>query len=224
VPVGVVEAGPVAPRVSHAGLPRLGAVVARTAASLAVAVLVPAVVLAATLLLVNLTAALIGALSWMVAVMAWRWATGRAVSMLLVLALVMLAIKTAFTLATGNTFVYFLQPVVTDTALALVFLGSLWIGLPVVARLAPDFYPVDAEIAARPRVRRLYRQLTALWGVVLIAKGAITLWLLLSLSLVDFVVIKGGAITALSAVAAGATIAWAAVVGRREGLLQLRTA
>jgi len=56
--------------------------------------------------------------------------------------------------------------------------------------IAPDFYPVDAAVAARPRIRRLFRRLTLLWGLVIVIKGSLTLWLLLSLSTVDFVPIK----------------------------------
>jgi hypothetical protein len=183
-------------------------------------VVIPAVLLAATVVLLNVTSALIVAASWMVGVTCWRWATRRTVSWLLLLALLILSIKTVFTLATGNTFVYFVQPVFTDAAVATIFLGSLWTGLPIVARIASDFYPVDAEIAERPRVRRLFRRLTFMWGMVIIAKGMVTLWLLESLSIADFVVVKSGAIIALTGLAAGATVALSAIVGRQEGLLK----
>ena len=57
--------------------------------------------------------------------MCWRWASGRPVSWLLVLTLGIMTVKTGFTLATGNTFVYFVQPVFTDALVATIFLGSL---------------------------------------------------------------------------------------------------
>lgn len=204
-----------APRPPH---PRLGAVVARTASRIATAVVIPAALLSTTAVLLNVTAAIIVALAWMVGAMLWRWGTGRPVSGLLLLALVILTIKTGVTLATGNTFVYFVQPVFSDAAVALVFLGSLWIGTPIVARLASDFYPIDAEMAGRPRIRQLFRRLTLMWGLVVVVKGVVTLWLLLSLSMVDFVVIKSGAIITLTALAATATVVVSAVVGRQEGL------
>lgn len=198
--------------------PRLGAVVARTVSRVSTAVIIPAALLSATAVLLDVTAAIIVALAWMVGAMLWRWGTGRPVSGLLLLALGILTIKTGVTLVTGNAFVYFVQPVFSDAAVALVFLGSLWIGPPIVARLAPDFYPVDAEIADRPRIRQLFRRLTLLWGLVVVVKGAVTLWLLLSLSMIDFVVIKSGAIVTLTALAATATVVLSAVVGRQEGL------
>lgn len=44
---------------------------------------------------------------------------------LLLLSLGVLTVKTAFTLVTGNTFVYFVQPVFADVAVSAIFLGSL---------------------------------------------------------------------------------------------------
>ena len=199
--------------------PQLKAIVARTGASLATAVVAPAVLFCAAMLVFNVDTALIVALGWMIGALCWRRLTRRPVSGLLVLALGIMAVKTGFTLATGNTFVYFVQPVVVDAVVATVFVASVWTARPIVARIAPDFYPVDSALAARPRMRRLFRQLTLLWGVVIAIKGTITLWLLLSLSTVDFVLVKSSAIIALTLLAAAATVVLSAVVGRREGLL-----
>jgi hypothetical protein len=201
------------------GRPTLRAVMARTSASLLIAVIAPAALVSSTLLLFNIQVAVIAALAWMAGAMCWRRATQRPMSGLLVVALGMMTIKTSFTLATGNTFVYFVQPVFTDALVATVFLGSLGTATPVVARIAPDFYPIDAVLGARPKVRRLFRRLTALWGLVLVAKGSLTLWLLKSQSMVDFVVIKSSAIVTLTVAAVAVTIAMSAHVGRQEGLL-----
>jgi uncharacterized membrane protein len=201
-------------------MPQLKAVVARTVASVATAVVVPAVLFCAVLVVFNVDTALIVALAWMVGALCWRRGTGRPVSGLLVLALGIMTVKTGFTLVTGNTFVYFVQPVFVDAVVATVFVASLWTARPIVARIAPDFYPVDAALAARPRIRRLFRDLTLLWALVIAIKGTVTLWLLLSLSTVNFVLVKSSAIIALTVLAVAATIALSAVVGRREGLLR----
>ena len=103
--------------------PQLKAVTARVAASLATAVVAPAVLFALTLVTLGVDEAVIVALVWMAAAMCWRWASGRPVSWLLVLTLGIMTVKTGFTLATGNTFVYFVQPVFTDAVVATVFLG-----------------------------------------------------------------------------------------------------
>jgi hypothetical protein len=202
--------------------PHVREVLARVVASLAVAVVAPAVLLWAMLAFFNVSSAVVAALVWMVGVMTWRGATGRPVSGLLLLTLGILALKTAFTLATGNTFVYFAQPVLVDTTVAGIFLASLWWDRPAIARLAPEFYPMDAEVAGRPEVRAHMRRLTLMWGLVILVKGSITLWLLETLSPVNFVLIKGGAVMTLTVTAALVTVAWSVIVGRREGLLTPR--
>jgi uncharacterized membrane protein len=167
----------------------------------------------------NVDTAMIVALTWMTGAICWRRATQRPVSGLLMLTVGIMTVKTGFTLATGNTFVYFVQPVFVDAAVATIFLGSLWSATPVVARLAPDFYPMDAALAARPGIRELFWRLTLLWGLVILIKGTVTLWLLVSLSTMNFVLIKSSTIITLTLVAAVATVAWSIMVGRREGLL-----
>jgi hypothetical protein len=199
--------------------PRLRAIVARTAASLAVACVVPAALFSVVLVASGVYVAVVAALAWACGAMCWRWATRRPVSGLLVLTLAIMAVRSGFTLATGNTFVYFIQPVFADATVAVLFLASLLTARPLVARLAPDFYPMDTDLAARPRIRRLFWRLTLMWGVVILAKGAVTLWLLESRSTVDFVVTKNAAVIALTALAAGTTIWLSAIVGRKEGML-----
>jgi uncharacterized membrane protein len=205
-------------------LPGLREVVARVVVSIAIAVVAPSVLFATTLVVFGLTTAVLVALAWMTTAMCWRRAASRPVSGLLVLALGIMTVKTAFTLATGNTFVYFVQPVVVDFAVAAVFLGSLWSARPIVARLAPDFYPIDAELAARPGIQELFRRLTLLWALVILVKGSLTFTLLMSLSTVDFVLVKGSAILTLTLLAVAATVVWSVVVARQEGLLPARCA
>jgi hypothetical protein len=180
----------------------------------------PAVLLWATLVLVNVAAAVIVVLAWMVGAVALRRVCGKPVSGLLMLTLTVMAIRTAFTLATGNTFIYFIQPVFADLAVATMFLGSLATTRPAIARLAPDFYPMAAEVTARTEMQALFRRLTLMWGVVILAKATITFWLLETLSTVNFVLIKGGAVITLTLTAAVVTLVWSVVVGRKQGLLR----
>ncbi len=200
-------------------LPHLREVVGRVATSLATAVIVPTALFALTLLTLDLTAAVLVALGWMAGAMGWRHTHRRPVSGLLVLALAIMTLRTGIMLATGNAFLYFVQPVVVDLVVATAFLVSACSAKPLVARLAPDFYPMDDVLAAHPRVRRLFRGLTLLWGLVILVKATITLWLLLSLSTVDFVLVKGGAILGLTLLATTVTIVWAVTVARQQGLL-----
>lgn len=212
------DACPLAPKPEPVPL-RLRDVVGRVLWSLLLAVIVPATLLWSMLVLFNVTVAVLVCLAWMILAMGWRYATGRPVSGLLLLSLAILTIKTAFTLVTGSSFVYFVQPVVADLAVSAMFLGSLWTRRPVIARLAPDFYPMSAAVADRPEIRAHLRRLTLLWGLVILVKGGITLWLLEALSTADFVVIKGGAIITLTLTAAVVTLGWSYVVVRQQGLL-----
>ncbi len=88
-----------------------------------------------------------------------------------------------------------------------------------VARLAGDFYPMDHELAMRPRIRRLFWHLTALWAVLGIAKASMTLWLLQSQSLETFLLVKSISMLAINVFAGFATVGLAALVARREGLM-----
>jgi hypothetical protein len=167
----------------------------------------------------DVTAAVITALTWSYGAILWRWATKRRTSGLLMLTVAILTIRTAITLSTGDTFIYFLQPVVSDGVVALIFLASLATTTPVVARLAADFYPMDLDVAARPRIRRLFWHLTLLWGAVGLVKGGVGYWLLQSQSLVDFVLIKNIVVISLTVCAVGVTVRASTYVARREGLM-----
>jgi hypothetical protein len=178
------------------------------------------VLLWATLVLFNVAAAVTVVLAWMVGAAALRRVCGKPVSGLLMLTLTVMAIRTAFTLVTGSTFIYFIQPVFADLTVATLFLGSLATTRPVIARLAPDFYPMAAEVTARTEMRALFRRLTLMWGLVILAKATITFWLLETLSTVNFVLIKGGAVITLTLTAVLVTLVWSVVVGRQQGLLR----
>lgn len=215
---GVVGQAPAETPAHHH--PQLRGIVLRVALTVATAVIVPAVLFASTVVLFNLVTAVLVALTWMAGAMCWRWVTGRPVSGLLLLTLGLMTAKTTFLLVTGNTFVYFVQPVFIDAAVATTFLVSLWSTQPLVARLAPDFYPIDDAMALRPGVRRLFHRLTLMWGLVILLKGSVTLALLLSLPTVDYVLVKGAVIIALTLLTVTVTILWSVAVARREGLLR----
>lgn len=199
----------------------LGAVLRQVAVSLAVACAVPAVLFYVTLVTFGITAAVLAALAWAYSAVVWRWATDRPMSGLLALTVTILTVRTVFTLATGNTFVYFLQPMVSDSVVAVLFLVSLATARPLVARLAADFYPMSPALAAEPRVRRLFWRLTLMWGGVCLAKGLLGYWLLTSLSTADFVLVKNSAMIVLTALAVAVTIRVSLAVLRKSEVAAL---
>jgi uncharacterized membrane protein YwzB len=187
--------------------------------NLLVAVVVPGALFFLCFTLAGVWVAILGALGWSYGAIAFRALTGRRTSGLLVLTALILTGRTALAFATGSTFLYFLQPVITDGVVGTTFLLSLATARPVVARLAGDFYPMDGELAMRPRIRRLFRRLTTFWAVLCLATATMTFWLLQSPSLDTVVLVKSISVPTINVLAIAATVAAAVAVARKEGLL-----
>jgi hypothetical protein len=185
---------------------------------------IPAVLFYLCLRAGNVWTALIAALAWCYGAMAWRISTKRRMSALLVITVIGLTAKTILAVASGSTFIYFLQPAVNDGLVAMLFLLSLATARPIVARLAHDFFPMSEEVASRPRIQRLFWQLTVLWAMICLVKSVATLWMLESLPLVTFVFVKG--ILVLTVIIGGAVVTVVAAhrVAKTEGLLHTRAA
>ena len=173
----------------------------------------------ATFVLAGVWTAILVALCWSYGAITFRAVTGRRTSGLLIITATLITLRTVVSLAAGSTFLYFLQPIISDMVVGTTFLLSLATARPLVARLAGDFYPMTDELRLRPRVQRLFRNLTVMWAVLCIGKASFTLWLLQSQSLEDFVLIKSVTVLAVNMFAAAATIAVATLCARREGLL-----
>lgn len=199
--------------------PKLGAVIRRVGLSLLIACAIPAALFYTCLRVNGLWTAIFVALGWSYGNIAWRALTGRRASGLLILSAVVMTGRTLVALLTDSAFIYFLQPIITDGVLATMFVLSLASARPMVARLAGDFYPMDQELAVRPRIQRLFWRLTLMWAALCLGKALMTLWLLQSQSLETFVLIKSVSILSINATAIGVTICAAVLVARKEGLL-----
>jgi uncharacterized membrane protein len=199
--------------------PSLTAVIRRVALSLLIACAIPAAVFYGCFRVSGVWTAIVAALAWSYGAIVWRALTGRRPSGLLVLTALVMTGRTLVALLTDSTFLYFLQPIITDGVIGTVFLLSVATGRPMVARLAGDFYPIDDELAERPRIQALFRRLTLMWALLCIAKATITLWLLLSQSLETFVLVKSVSVLMINATAVAVTIAAGVLVGRKEGLV-----
>lgn len=199
--------------------PRFGTIMRHLGLSILMANVVPGVLFYLCLRAGNVWTALIAALVWCYGSMAWRLTTKRRASGLLLITMVGLTAKTVLALASGSTFVYFLQPAITDGVVAALFLISLATARPIVARLAGDFFPMTADVAARPRIQRLFWNLTLFWAVICLAKSMVTVWLLESFPLVTFVAVKGILILAMILTGTAITVVAAFRVAHSEGLL-----
>jgi hypothetical protein len=199
--------------------PALSTVLRRVALSLTVACMIPAALFLTCFRAFGIWPAIIVALTWSYGAIAWRAVTGRRTSGLLVLTAIVLTGRTVIALVAQSTFFYFLQPIITDGVVAATFLLSLATARPMVARLAGDFYPMDAELSMRPRMRRLFWHLTAMWAFVCLAKAVMMFWALNSLSLDTFVLVKSISMPASNLTAVAATVGAAVLVARKEGLI-----
>jgi hypothetical protein len=199
--------------------PKFRTIMRHLGLSIMMANVIPSVLFYLCLVAGNVWTALIAALVWCYGSMAWRLSTKRRASGLLLLTVVGLTAKTVLALASGSTFVYFLQPAITDGVVAALFLISLATARPIVARLAGDFFPMSADIASRPRIQRLFWNLTLFWAIICVAKSIVTVWLLESFPLVTFVAVKEIMILTILIIGTGITVAAAFRVAKSEGLL-----
>ena len=152
-----------------------------------------------------------GALVWSYAALGRRLVTGRPVTGVLLLGVAGITVRTAIALVTNSVFVYFLQPTLVTVAMGAAFLLSLAAGRPLAQRLADDFVVLPDEMAADPKVRRFFHQISMLWGVVLLGTAAGSLWLLVTQTVGTFLVAK----TALSIGVTGLAVVYSWVVFRR---------
>jgi intracellular septation protein A len=165
----------------------VAAVTKRLVPYLIEATLIPMVLFYGFLLTLDLRWAFVAALGWSYAAVARRIVSRRPVPALLMLACLGITLRTSIYLCSGNTFVYFVQPILRTLATAAMFAGSVLIGRPLIARFASDFCPLSPEVQGRPAVVRLFRRLTYLWACVNLAAALVTLTLLLTVPTAVFV-------------------------------------
>jgi hypothetical protein len=197
----------------------LAAVARRGGPRLLEATLIPALLFFVAVITVGPIVAMIVVLAWGYGAIARRLVRGQAIPAILVLATLGLTVKTLVGLASGSTFAYFIQPVATTVVLAFVFLGSVVIGRPIVARLAHDFCPLAPEIACRHKVARMFSGLTVLWALVHIVIATATFMMLVSLPVATFVALKTATSFGVTGAGILVTVTWALRIARHENLV-----
>lgn len=159
------------------------------------------------------------ALGWAVAALVRRLRTGARVPGILVLALIGLTLRTTLALATGSSFLYFAQPILGTSVIATFFLVSCLLRRPFVARIAGDFYPMTAEVAASRGARRLFHHLTLLWAGVQLTNAAVGAGMLLTMPAAVYIPTKTFVALAITAMGVVATVRLSLRVARHEGLV-----
>jgi hypothetical protein len=206
-------------QMSPSRLTVIGAVGRRLVPYVIEATLIPTAIFYVLLVTTELRWALVGALAWSYSAVIRRLVAGRPIPGLLVLATLGITVRTIVTLLSGNSFVYFVQPILRTVLTAALFLGSVAIGRPLIARFAQDFCPLTADVRCRPGVTQLFRRLTYLWGGVNVVVAASSLVLLLTLPVSVFVV--SAAVSAWAVTCSGVvlTVGDSVRTARREGLI-----
>ncbi len=163
--------------------------------------------------------ALVGALGWSYAAVLRRLLAGRAIPGLLVLATFGISVRTVVFLLSNNSFVYFVGPILRTMLTAGLFLGSVAVGRPLIARFAADFCPLTPDVQCRPAIARLFRRLTFMWAAVNALVAGASLALLLTVPVPLFVVTA--AVSAWIVTCSGVVVTVVDCVGtaRREGLV-----
>jgi hypothetical protein len=170
--------------------------------------MVPFVLLAVGLQLTSVRTAVLVTLTWSVVALTRRLLARSRVSGALLLGVVLMSARAVFVLLTGNVLVYFLQPVVSSTLVAGAFFGSVLVGRPLVWRLAGDFLPLPAHLIGDPGIARLFRRLSILWGGATLTGAALHAWLLLSVPVTVFVVLKLAVQLGVTGSAIGVSVWW----------------
>lgn len=197
----------------------VAAIVRRGGPKLLEASIIPSLLFYTCLAFGSLGLAYLVAIAWTYGCLAGRLLRGADVSGVLVLASVGITVRTALAVGSGSTFIYFAQPIVGTVITGGVFLGSLVIGRPLIAKLAHDFWPITPEQAQNPRVRSLLCGLTILWAGVNLATASVTFVLLVSLPLTTFVAAKQVSGLAITITAIAITIAWSHRTACSEGMI-----
>jgi intracellular septation protein A len=224
LPASATLRQPVAEVEQRPAHPQLRSILRRVGMNLLVACVIPGIVFYSMFTAFGVWPAIGASLVWSYGAIAVRALTGRRASGMLLLTAGVLTLRTVVALASHSTFIYFLQPVLTDLLIGTAFLASALTARPVVARLAGDFYPLTDELHARPALRRLFRRLTLLWATALLAKAVVVYVLLVSQPLATFVLAKSILVPITNASCIALTVIAAPAVARHEGLLPTRTA
>lgn len=178
---------------SHAGLvrmPRVRSMLRHALPYVIEGTLLPVIVFYVALYLSDVWGAIIAALIWSYLGLARRALARKRMSGLLVVTALTLTVRFFVSFFSGSVTVYFLQPAAANLAVAATLLASVWTGKPLLERLAGDFVPLDDSLTDRPCIRGFFRKISLLWAVVLIAHTVLGVWMLYSMSIETYVLVK----------------------------------
>lgn len=192
------------------------------APSLVEGTLIPVVIFTTVVHSVGITPALWASLLWSGCSLGRRLLFGHRLTGVLILGAVGTAFRLATVVWTASPFVFFLQPVLATLACAIAFGLSVPLGRPLAARLGADIVPLGEDQWSDPAVRTACGRLSLVWCGALVANAGLTLWMLSTLDVATFVLLRPlvGVVTTLPAIVTSFVVG-AAVVRRSEGRVWL---
>lgn len=154
---------------------------------------------------------LVAVLGWCALTVSARLTMRQRVPTMLLFAVGGLVGRTTLALLFSNVYVYLFKPIAGSLCMALLFLGSAAIGKPVTMALAKDFVALPSQLFRDRRVRRIFINVSLIWGVSRLIDVAMSVGFL-QLSL-DAGILSRGVLSTLLTVA---TIAVCAIWGWRR--------
>jgi hypothetical protein len=138
--------------------------------------------------LIGLTAGIAMAVVFGVAVFVHERHQGRPAALVRV-ALVLVCLRAVVGLSSGSASVYLAQEIGIDLLLGCSVLGLLAAGRPLSSWIAADVYPFTEEMRDSETFREVMRRVTAVWGIYFLARAAVRLGALLTLSTNRYVLV-----------------------------------
>ncbi len=173
-------------------MPSLVALARHAVPQLVEATLIPLGLFYLCLWQIGTVGAIYTALGWDYLALLRRLVLRQRIPGLLLLSTLGLTARTVLALLAHSTFLYFLQPSLATAAIGALFLFSIPAGQPLAQRLAHDFVPFPPDFFARPGMRRVFMQITAVWALVNLLNAAGAVALLISQPVATYLVAKAG--------------------------------
>jgi hypothetical protein len=174
----------------HLEIPDLRTIARHVVPRIVEGTLVPVALLLVTLRVLGPSGAMVAGLVWVYSAIGVRLVLRRRVPGILFLGAATLTARTAISLASGSTIVYFLQPSLGTALVAAAFLLSVPLGRPLAGKLAADFCPLPDDVYANEHVHTFFRRISLLWAFAQGSNAVITIWLLLTQSIATFLVAR----------------------------------
>ena len=181
--------------------------------------LIPAVLFLVAKHFFGLGAGIIAALLWSAGSIGYRVVAQQRIPGIVTLRAVTLSARSVLGLMTGSAFLYFFQPILGTTCMALAFLFSLVGKRPLAGRFAGDFCSLPDHVLDDRRVHGFFRRASIAWAAVGFANAAVTLWLLSTQSAATYVIVKSALSVGITVVMVAVSALWFRQSMNRHGLV-----